>query len=146
MSRTKTGIIVGVATFLVMFAAMVVVGSSRRAEMEKLTAEQIIENMANAANSMTGEEVGPNVIVDAAIVENGTSLTYYYTIENIRGGDYDRDKADELIEVIKRKVCDDRMMRKAIDEGADINYHYRTDSMGTLFTIEIDQFVCAALG
>ncbi len=148
MGKIAMGILAGVATMLAFVVFVVVVGANNKRaseEMAEMPVTDIVDNLAAAANGMVGRKVAANVVVDTATVEDGTRLTYHYSIPNVVDGEYDRQLAGKLIEEIKRKVCADRMMRRAVDGGAEIRYAYRDGRGVLLFTIEIDQFVCAAI-
>ncbi len=135
----------GLGTMLI-FAVMAasVVGHKQRPKKD-MTVAQVLDKLASAANAMKGREVGPNVIVNRASVENGQRLTYFYTIPTIVDGQYNRALAEKLIEEVKRQACADPFQRRAIDGGAEIRYAYRQSNGATIFTIDIDQWACAGV-
>jgi hypothetical protein len=148
MGRIAKGILAGFATMVAFVVLVVIVGANNKRTSEELAeipVTEIVDNLAAAANGMAGRKVAANVVVERATVENGTRLTYHYSIPNLVDDQYDHQLADTLIEEIKRKVCSDRMMRRAVDGGAEIRYAYRDGRGVSLFMIEIDQFVCARI-
>jgi len=148
MGKNAKGILAGVATMLAFVVFVIVVGGvSKRAseELAEMPVTDIVDNLAAAANGMAGYKVAANVVVDRATIESDTRLTYHYSIPNFVDGQYDRQLADKLIAQLKRKACADRMTRRAVDGGAEIRYAYRDGRGVSLFTIEIDQVVCAGL-
>jgi hypothetical protein len=148
MGRIAKGILAGVATMLAFVVFVVVVGAkNKRAgeEVAEMPVTEIVGSLAAAANGMVGRKVAANVVVDRATVEDGTRLTYHYSIPNVVDGQYDRELADKLIGKVKRQACRDRMTRRAVDGGAQVRYAYRDGNGVSLFIIEIDRYVCADL-
>lgn len=144
MSKAMPAIVGGVAA-MVGFMAMVAVGASSHQPRRDMTVADILDKLAAAANDIKGQEVGPNVFVDSATVEDGKRLTYYYTVPNATKGDIDRKAADKAKRLIREQACDNRMMRKAMDDGAVINYFYRNQAGDTLFTIRVSERICTKL-
>lgn len=133
----------GLGTMLFfVFLAAELTGHKERSRKD-LTVAEVLEKLASAANALKGREIGHNVIVNRASVQNGRRLTYYYTIPTVVDGEYDRALADELIDEAKRQACADPIQRRALDGGAEIHYAYRQRDGATIFTIDIDQRTCA---
>ena len=133
---------VGAMLFVVVLAA---VGASNNRAKSDMTVAEILGKLAKAADEMTGREVAPNVVVSGASIEDGTRLTYHYRIPQLANGQIDYELGNQLSLQMKRKVCGDRMMRRALDGGAEIRYLYRGNSGSVVFTVEIDKEVCSRL-
>lgn len=130
----------GLGTVLIfMFLAASFAGNQQKKEM---TVADVLDKLASATNAMKGQEVGPNVFVNRASVENGQRLTYFYTIPTAVDGQYDRELAAKLIEEVKRQACADPIQRRAVDGGAEIHYAYRQSDGATIFTVDIDRWTC----
>lgn len=142
MTKTVLG---GLGTILVFLLLAESVTGHRERARKDMTVAEVLDRLASAANAMKGQEVGPNIIVNRASVENGQRLTYYYTIPTIVDGRYDRALAEKLIEEVKRQACADPTQRRAVDRGAEIRYAYRQSDGATIVTIDIDQWACAEL-
>lgn len=131
---------VGAMLFVVVLAAL---GTSNNRAKSDMTVAEILENLATAADEMRGREVAPNVVVSGASVENGTRLTYHYRIPQLAKIDYEL--GHKLSLQMKRQVCGDWMMRRALDGGAEIHYLYRGNTGRVVYTVEIDKEVCSQL-
>ena len=103
---------------------------------------EILENLASAANSMKGEKVAANVIVSGATVDDGKRLTYIYRIPQLASGGVDEELARKVAKKMKREVCRNRMMRQAVDGGAEFLYSYRNQRGQVVYEVEIDQADC----
>ena len=106
---------------------------------------EILGNLANAANSKQGKKVAWNVIVVDAVVEDGRRLTYNYQISNVRYDQYNQEKADKIFIKLQKKACSDRIMRQAMQGGAEINYAYIDKNGDDMFSIKVDEVVCYGL-
>ncbi len=141
MKRWILGILGGLGA---MFGFLVVVGISVSDNKSKsqMPVAEILENLASAANGMKGEKVAANVIVSGATVKDGKHLTYIYRIPQMASGGVDDDIARKAAKEMKRAVCRDRMMRKAVDGGAEILYSYRNQTGRVVYEVEIDKADC----
>ena len=106
-----------------------------------MSVAEILENMAAAAEEMKGREIAPNVVVSGAGVEDGRRLTYHYRIPELAYVDHELGRKLSL--QMKREVCGDRTIRRALDGGAEIQYLYRVPNGRVVFTVEIDKDVCS---
>ncbi len=131
---------VGAMLFVVVLAAL---GASNNRAKSDMTVAEILENMATAADEMKGREIAPNVVISGASVEDGTRLTYYYRILQLAKIDYEL--GHKLSLKMKREVCGDRTIRRALDGGAEILYLYRSNNGRVVFTVEINKDVCSRL-
>lgn len=145
MGTMTKAVLGGLGTMLVFLLLAESVTGHRERTKKDMTVAEVLNKLASAANAMKGQEVGPNVIVNRASVENGQRLTYYYTIPTIVDGRYDRALAEKLIEEVKRQACADPIQRRAVDGGAKIRYAYRQSDGATIVTIDIDQGACAGV-
>ena len=143
MGSMRKAVLGGLGTLLVfLLLAESVTGHRERAKRD-MTVAEVLDKLASAANAMKGQEVGPNIIVNRASVENGRRLTYYYTIPTIVDERYDRAHAEKLIEDVKQQVCADPVQRRVVDGGAEIHYAYRQSNGATIFTVDIDRWTCS---
>lgn len=133
----------GLGTILIFGLLAAEVTGHKERSRKDLTVAESLEKLASAANALKGRDIGHNVIVNRASVENGQRLTYYYTIPTVVDGEYDRALAVALIDEAKRQACADPIQRRALDGGAEIHYAYRQRDGATIFTIDIDQWTCA---
>lgn len=142
MSRLKLAIIGGLWTLAVCFALIIAVGASNR-QSNDIPVLEILANLASAADEMAGENVAPNIIVRSTSLDDNMRLTYNYTVTE--GSHVDQQLAQEKSQALKRTVCRDRMMRKAVDGGAEIRYSYFSLRGKRLLNIRINKSVCLNL-
>ena len=142
MSRVKLAVLAGTATFVVCFGTVIAVGMSNQKKMD-LPVSEILANLAHAANEMSGEKVAPNIVVRGASIDGDQRLTYTYTVTE--GEHVDQKIAREKTRQLQRKVCRDRMMRKAINGGAEIRYTYLTRKGDQLFKVKVTRSGCEKL-
>lgn len=145
MKRILLGIFAGIGTMFA-FVLLVAVGMRSGETKSDMPVSEILANLASAADEMIGREVGPNVFVNGATVGEGLRLTYYYRVPVSGIDQFDQQALRKITKQIKREACRDRMMRKAVDGGAEIIYSYRNNRAKQIFTIEIDQNTCARSG
>lgn len=151
MGRVLKGIAFGLRASVACAVALIVIGANARNAdgVDRATRNSvpyILGKLAEAAIEMQGEEVGPGVYVAGATIEDERELTYSYNVPGVRNGQYNPTQKRKAERLIQERVCDDRMMRKAVDGGATINYRYR-DANGTqLFTIMITKKTCQYVG
>jgi hypothetical protein len=109
-----------------------------------MTLGEMLDKLATTANDMKGELVADNVAVIGARVKDGARLTYFYAITNASGGPIDTTAAREIAEKLKRKTCNDRMSRAAIDGGGLIVFDYRGSDGETVTKVTVDRAACDA--
>ena len=142
MAKWVLGIFCGFAAMLAFVFLMGEMSSGGKTISPEEVAE-ILDNLANAANEMKGEEAGPNVVIDGAWVNSGKYLIYRYTVPASLNHINEKIAAEKSAEIV-RQACRDRMMRKAFKGGALISYSYRTVGGPELLVIRIDQKICDA--
>lgn len=138
----KLGVLVGFGTFVLCFVFIIAVGVSNR-QKNDMPVSEILANLAGAAEEMIGEKVAPNIVVAGASLDDDLRLTYHYRVTE--GSHVDQQVAREKSQILKREVCGDRMMRKAVDGGAEINYSYFSLKGKQLLAITIDKSICENL-
>ena len=143
MGTMTKAVLGGLGTMLVFLLLAESIAGHRERAKKDMTVAEVLDKLASAANAMKGQEVGPDIIVNRASVENGRRLTYYYTIPTIVDGRYDRALAEKLIEEVKRQACADPTQRRAVDGGAEIRYAYRQSDGAKIVTVDIDRWACA---
>lgn len=151
MGRWGKGILAGLGTMIVCSAGLIAIGATagKSDGVDRATRNSvpyILGKLAEAGNEMQGEQVGPGVYVRAATIADERELTYSYNVPAVRNGQYDPVAKRKAQRLIQEQVCDDRMMRKAVEGGATINYTY-LDANGTrMFTISITKRTCQYVG
>ena len=157
MSKLQVAIIAGLIAMVVVILGLAAIGhyaqqtgqvetAAPEPDLEDMTVGQILDKLARTANGMKGEKVAANVVVKGARVKDDRRLTYYYTITNVVGGQVDTTAVNEIAKELKRKVCEDRISRTAIDGGGLIVYDYRDKSGNPVASIRVDRGACAAFG
>lgn len=141
MKRWILGIACGLGA-MVGFLVVVGISASDNKSKSQMPVAEILENLASAANSMKGEKVAANVIVSGATIEDGKRLTYIYRIPQVASGGVDEEVAQKAAKEMKRQVCRDRMMRKAVDGGAEFLYSYRNQKGRVVYEVEIHKADC----
>ena len=142
MKRWILGITCGLGA-MVGFLVLVGISVSDKRAKSPMPVAEILENLASAANSMKGEKVAANVIVSGATIKDGKQLTYIYRIPQMASGGVDEEIAQKAAKEMKRQVCRNRMMRKAVDGGAAFLYSYRNQKGRVIYEVEIDKADCA---
>ena len=137
MGKVGKGIVVGLGAWVACTVGLIVIGANARnvdgvGRATRDSVPYILGKLADAVRSAT--------------VEDDRELTYSYNVPAVRNGRYDGAQKREAERQIREAVCDDRMMRKALDGGATINYAYR-DANGTrMFTIMVSKRTCWYVG
>lgn len=142
MGRIIISIICGAVAFVVAFNLVSNNSGPSRKALKDMPVAEILGNLAKAAKSRQGKKVAWNVIVVDAVVEEGRRLTYNYKISNAKNGRYDEEKADKIFVQLQKKACRDRIMRRAMKGGAEINYAYTDKNGEDMFSIKVNESVC----
>lgn len=141
MKRWILGITCGLGA-MIGFVAAVGISASDKSSTSQMPVAEILENLASAANSMKGKQVAANVIVSGATVKDGNQLIYLYRIPHAASGGVDEEVARKAAKEMKRQVCRNRTMRKAVDGGAEFLYSYRNQRGRVIYEVEIDKTDC----
>ena len=142
MSRVKLGIIAGIGTFMLSFVLIIGVGASNRQKAD-MPVSEILTKLAKAADEMVGKKVAPNIVVSGASIDDNLRLTYKYRVTG--ESQVDQKIARQKSQIIRRQACSDRMMRKAVDGGAEIRYIYFSRIRKPLLTIKVNPVICENL-
>lgn len=100
-----------------------------------------LKKMAKAADSMTGQQVHPNVVFDGYdIVDN--SFTYHYTLTHITDGRYNGVDKVRIQRQMHQKVCSDRGLKRLLKGDGVVRYSYKDKGGNHLFIIGFDDAIC----